>query len=334
MTTTLPTRTLGPFTVGALGLGCMPMTTAYGRGDRSSGLRTVHRALDLGVTLLDTADMYGAGGNERLLGRALRGRRDRAVLATKFGFHTVPVIGLPGRVDGTPRHARRALDASLRRLRTDRIDLWYLHRPDPKVPIEETVAVMAEAVQAGTVRALGLSEASAETLRRAHAVHPIAALQSEWSLFSREIEDGPLQAARELGVTVVPFSPLGRGMLTGTARAQARLPLLDYRRMLGRWRGADLEHNLTLVRQLEGVATGLGATPAQVALAWVLHRGDDVIPIPGTTSPVRLEQNLAAAQLTLPTDVLAVLDRMRARGERQARPYPGDTPPARIGAAT
>ena len=324
---TLPTRTLGPFIVGALGLGCMPMTTAYGRGDRESGLRTLHRALDLGVTLLDTADMYGNGDNERLVGQALRGRRDQAVLATKFGFHTVPVIGLPGRVDGTPRHARRALDASLRRLGTDRIDLWYLHRPDPKVPIEETVNAMAHAVQEGKVRALGLSEASADTIRRAHAVHPISALQSEWSLFSRDLEDGPLQAARELGIGIVPYSPLGRGMLTGTARAQAKLSFMDYRRLLPRWRGADLEHNLGLVRQVEEVAAGLDATPAQVALAWLLGRGDDVVPIPGTTSPVRLEQNLGAAHLGLPADALQVLDGLRARGDRQARPYSGDTPP-------
>jgi len=293
----------------------MGMSSAYGRRDRGAALATIHRALDLGVTLLDTADLYGAGANEVLVGEAIRGRRDEIVLATKFGL-IANRLGLPKGIDASPDRARRCIDDSLRRLGVDHVDLWYLHRVDPKVPVEDTVAAMAEAVQAGKVRALGLSEASAEDIRRAAAVHPIAALQSEWSLFSRELESGPLDAARSVGAGIVAYAPLGRGMLTGAPDATTRLPVADYRRMLPRWRKENLDTNLALVDRVRSHAATLGATPGQVALAWLLARGSDVVPIPGTKRVAYLEENLGSLAVALPSAVVDELDALQASGAR------------------
>jgi aryl-alcohol dehydrogenase-like predicted oxidoreductase len=313
--TRIARRTIGDLDVSALGLGCMGMSMAYGRGDTDGGVATIRRALDLGVNFLDTADIYGRGGNERLVREAVRGRRDEAVLATKFGNLTNS-LGLPRGVDARPERARRCIDEALQRLGTDHVDLWYLHRVDPDVPIEDTVGAMAEAVAEGKARALGLSEASPETIRRAAAVHPIAALQSEWSIFSRDIEDGPLQAAREVGAAIVPYSPLGRGLLTGAERATTKLPLADYRRTLPRWNKENLQANLSMVERVRLVAERLGCTPAQVALAWVLARGGDVVPIPGTKRVTYLEENLGALDVRLDDEALSVLDGITAAGER------------------
>lgn len=327
--TTLPRRRIGALEVGALGLGCMGMSTTYGVPDETEARATIQRALDLGVNLLDTADMYGAGHNETFVGKAIRGRRDEVVLATKFGITSLPVLGLPTRVAAGPDRCRRCVDASLRRLGTDHIDLYYLHRVDPRVAIEETVGAMADLVRAGKVREIGLSEASADNLRRAQAVHPIAALESEWSIFSRDLEDAVLPAARELGVTLVPYSPLGRGMLTGSTAATRKLPLLDYRRSLPRWRGANLSHNLALVDRIRELASGLGATAGQIALAWLLAQGGDVVPIPGTKRRKYLEENVRALEIVLPDDVVAELSRMRAAGERYSSTSPVNAGDAR-----
>ena len=317
MATTERDRKIGGVGVGSLGLGCMGMTLTYGRPDKRLAGETLSRAVELGVVLFDTADMYGAGANERFVGEALRRHRDGLVLATKFGLRSLPLLGLPIGVDGRPEYARRAIDRSLRRLRTDRIDLYYLHRPDPRVPIEESVGAMAELVEAGKVRHLGLSEVSADQLRRAAAVHPIAAVQSEWSIFSRDLEAEVLPAAREIGATIVPYSPLGRGMLTGSARATDKLPLLDYRRSLPRWRAAHLSRNLIVVERLRQIAADLDITPAQLALAWLLAQGPDVVPIPGTTQPRYLEQNLAAVGVELSAQTMAELSSVVASGARQ-----------------
>lgn len=303
--------------MGSLGLGCMGMTLTYGRPDKRAAGETLQRAVDLGVVLFDTADMYGAGANERFVGEALRRHRDQVVLATKFGLKSLPLLGLPIGVDGRPEYARHAIDRSLRRLRTDRIDLYYLHRPDPRVPIEESVGAMAGLVEAGKVRQLGLSEVSADQLRRAATVHPIAAVQSEWSIFSRELEAEVVPAAREIGATIVPYSPLGRGMLTGSARATNKLPLLDYRRSLPRWQSTHLATNLRVVERLRAIAADLGITPAQLALAWLLAQGPDVVPIPGTTQPRYLEQNLAAAGVELGAETMADLSSLAASGARR-----------------
>ncbi|UYM07489.1 aldo/keto reductase [Solicola gregarius] len=267
---TFPTRRIGELEVSALGLGCMGMSFAYGATDRAESLATINRALDAGVRFLDTAEMYGNGHNEELLREVLATRRDDAVVATKFGIRTDPETSMPAGNDGSPENARRAVDGSLSRLGIDTIDLYYLHRVDPDVPIEETVGAMGELVAAGKVRALGLSEASAETLRRASAVHPIAALQSEWSVFSRDIERDVLPTARGLGIALVPYSPLGRGLLTGAAAAYANLADDDFRRTLPRWQAENLDANLALVRRIREIATDLGATASQVALAWLL----------------------------------------------------------------
>lgn len=312
-------RNLGSLRVAPLGLGCMGMSTAYHRADRAEAIATIRHALDVGINLLDTAEMYGRGDNESLVGEALKGRRDEAVVATKFGIRTVPVVGLPRGLDGRPEMVRRSLDGSLRRLGLDHIDLYYLHRVDPLVPVQETVGAMTEAVTAGKVRELGISEATAADLRAAHAVHPLAALQSEWSVFSRQLEDHEVPAARELEIGIVPYSPLGRGMLTGTAEATTKLGLLDYRRLLPRWRKSNLEHNLAQVAVVRELAAGLGATPAQLALAWLLARGEDVVPIPGTSKRHRLDDNVAAAELTVPDEVLEQLNALSAAGDR----YPG-----------
>lgn len=316
----IPTRTVGSLSVGAVGLGCMGMSYAYGPTDRVESLATLHRALDLGVTFLDTADMYASGRNEELLAEVLRGRRDEIVLATKFGI-IVGEDGYPtGDVDGSPEYVRKACEASLGRLGVDHIDLYYQHRADPRVPIEETVGAMAELVTAGLVGQIGLSEPSAATLRRAAAVHPIAAVQSEWSVFSRDIEESVVPAARELGVAIVPYSPLGRGMLTGTL--DGGFAANDFRRTLPRFQGENFDRNVAAVAVVREIADAHGATPGQVALAWLLGQGPlvgtDVVPIPGTKRVRYLEENTAAVDVVLTADERARLDALQPAGERYA----------------
>ena len=284
--------------VSAVGLGCMGMSQSYGEPDEAGGIATIHRALELGVTFLDTADVYGPFTNEELVGRAIRERRDEVFLATKCGF--VPEEGgRPSKVDGSPEHIRAACDASLRRLGVRTIDLYYLHRVDPRTPIEESVRAMAGLVAEGKVRYLGLSEISANTLRRALAVHPITAVQSEYSLWTRDPETGILPACRELGVGFVPFSPLGRGFLSGTVRTLEGLPSDDFRRGVPRFQGENLAANLVLVDRLNDLAREKGCTRAQLALAWVLAQGEEVVPIPGTKRRKYLEENAAAVDVPL-----------------------------------
>ncbi|WP_367040105.1 aldo/keto reductase [Streptomyces sp. Je 1-332] len=304
--TSVPTRRLGALTVSAQGLGCMGMSHAYGASDDAQSIATLHRALDLGVTLLDTSDFYGAGHNEELIGRALAGRREQAVLATKFGFANR--LGEPVEIRGDAAYVRQACDASLRRLGVDHIDLYYLHRVDQNVPIEETVGAMAELVEAGKVRHLELSEASAGTIRRAHAVHPIAALQSEWSLWTRDLEAEIAPVCRELGIGIVPFSPLGRGFLTGRYTSVAGLQEGDMRRSQPRFADGNLERNLPIVTALNKLAEEKGVTAGQLALAWVQHRGDDVVPIPGTRREKYLTENLGALAVELSAEELAAID--------------------------
>lgn len=308
---TTPHRTLGTgpaaLEVSALGLGCMGMSEFYGRADQAEAVATIHRALDLGVTFLDTADMYGPFTNERLVGQAISGRRDAVQLATKFGNERNPDGSWVG-INGRPQYVRRACEASLERLDTDHIDLYYQHRVDPNVPIEETVGAMAELVVAGKVRHLGLSEASAATIRRAHAVHPITALQSEYSLFTRGMEAEIIPTLRELGIGLVPYSPLGRGMLTG-ALATARLDDSDFRAVrYPRFMGQAREANLALVEALVDLAVQKGCTPAQLALAWVLAQGPDIAPIPGTKRVAYLEQNVGALEVELNPQDLAEIE--------------------------
>ncbi|UAK33650.1 aldo/keto reductase [Nocardia asteroides] len=302
----VPTRQLGELAVSAQGLGCMGMSHAYGAADDAQSIATLHHALDLGVTLLDTADFYGAGHNEELIGRAIAGRRDEVVLATKFGFANR--LGEPTRIRGDAAYVRQACDASLRRLGVDHIDLYYLHRVDPQVPIEETVGAMAELVRAGKVRHLGLSEAGGQTIRRAHAVHPIAALQSEWSLWTRDLEAEILPVCRELGIGVVPFSPLGRGFLTGRYNSVEGLAETDVRRSQPRFAEGNLERNLAIVAKLNELAVAKGVTAGQLALAWVQYRGEDVVPIPGTRRQRNLEENLAALTVELSPEDLAAIE--------------------------
>lgn len=306
----METRNIGSqgLVAGAIGLGCMGMTHAYGTGDEIESLATIHRALDCGVTLLDTAEVYGPYTNEELVGRAIRGRRDNVVLATKFGF--VMGSGLSG-LDGSPANAKRAVEGSLRRLAVDVIDLYYLHRKDPAVPIEDTVGAMKELVEAGKVRFLGLSEVGAETIRRAHKVHPISAVQSEYSLWERGIEESILPAMRELGIGLVPFSPLGRGYLTGALQSTSDFVAGDFRRSLPRFDDAHLSANQKLVDAVKAVAARHpDATPARVALAWVLAVAPDAVPIPGTKRRSYLDDNLGAATLRLTADDMAELNRL------------------------
>ncbi|MFE0377670.1 aldo/keto reductase [Streptomyces inhibens] len=305
-TTNIPSRRLGELVVSAQGLGCMGMSHGYGDSDDEQSIATINRALDLGVSLLDTSDFYGVGHNEELIGRAIAGRRDDAVVATKFGFANR--LGEPTAIRGDAAYVRQACEASLRRLGVDHIDLYYQHRVDPDVPIEETVGAMAELVEAGKVRYLGLSEAGAATLRRAHAVHPIAALQSEWSLWTRDLEHEIAPVCRELGIGLVPFSPLGRGFLTGRYTSVEGLSESDVRRSQPRFADGNLEQNLAIVEKLNGIAAEKGVSAGQLALAWVQHRGDDVVPIPGTRRQKYLEENLGALAIELSADELAAID--------------------------
>jgi aryl-alcohol dehydrogenase-like predicted oxidoreductase len=301
----MQTRTLGPLTVSALGLGCMGMSDFYGAGDDDESVATIHRALDLGVTLLDTSDMYGPHTNEELVGRAIADRRDRVVLATKFGIVRDLDDPTKRHLDSSPAYIRSAVEGSLRRLGVDHIDLYYQHRVDPDTPIEETVGAMAELVQEGKVRALGLSEAGPETIRRAHAVHPIAAVQSEYSLWSRDVEDAVIPTLRELGIALVAYSPLGRGFLTGAIKSIDDLDADDYRRFSPRFQGDNFQKNLDLVATIERLAAAKGVTPAQLGLAWVLAQGQDIVPIPGTKRRERLEENVGAVDVSLTDAELA-----------------------------
>ena len=310
---TLPQRTLGttsPLTVSALGLGCMGMSEFYGTGDEATGIATIQRALDLGVSFLDTADMYGPFTNEQLVGKAIAGRREEVQLATKFGNERRP-DGTRVGINGRPEYVRAACDASLQRLGVDHIDLYYQHRVDRTVPIEETVGAMGGLVEAGKVRHLGLSEASAANIRKAHQTHPITALQTEYSLFTRDLEDEILPTIRELGIGLVPYSPLGRGILTGAITSEESLQEGDSRRSayFPRLNGEALQANLRLVDQVRAIAEEKGCTPGQLALAWVLAQGDDVVPIPGTKRVKYLEENAGAADVTLTEDDLARLER-------------------------
>jgi aryl-alcohol dehydrogenase-like predicted oxidoreductase len=307
---------LGDLTVSRIGLGCMGMSGAYSghSTDEAESIRTIHRALDLGVTLLDTAEIYGPYTNEELVGRAIKGRRDEVVVATKFGFLSHTRASGP---DSSPTNIRTAVEGSLRRLGTDHIDLYYQHRVDPQTPIEDTVGTLAELVAEGKIRHIGLSEAWVGTIRRAHAVHPITALQSEYSLWTRDPEDDVLPVLRELGIGFVPYSPLGHGFLTGAIRSTDDLADDDWRKTNPRFTGENFRRNLALVDEVRAIGAEIDATPAQTALAWILTRGDDVAPIPGTRRVIRVEENTAADGIELSADQLERLNSLQpAAGER------------------
>jgi aryl-alcohol dehydrogenase-like predicted oxidoreductase len=311
----------GGLTVSAIGLGCMSMSGTYGKSDDAASIAVIHRALDLGVTFLDSSDMYGWGHNEELLGRALAGRRNGVVVATKFGQVRSP-DGAGNLVDGSAAYVRAACEASLKRLGIDTIDLYYQHRVDPKVPIEETVGAMARLREEGKVRALGLCETDPATLRRAHAVHPIAALQMEYSLLYRQPAEDVLKVCRELGIAFVAYSPIGRSLLAGTVARPEDIPADDRRRQHPRFQGQNLEHNAKLVRRLADMARAKGATPAQLAIAWLLARGRDLVPIPGTKRLERLEENVGAARVRLDADDLRRIDEAMPPGAGAGTRYP------------
>lgn len=320
---TMKTRRLGAqgLECSALGLGCMGMSEFYGPTDEKSSVETIDRAVELGITMFDTADMYGPFRNEELVGRALRGKRDRVIIATKFGNVRDPNDPTKRSISGTPEYVRQACDASLRRLGVETIDLYYQHRVDTHTPIEETVGAMSDLVLAGKVRYLGLSEAASDTIRRAHKVHPISALQSEYSLWSRDPEGGVLDTCRELGIGFVPYSPLGRGFLTGLIKSIDDLAADDFRRASPRFQGTNFQTNLDLVERVEAIARAKGCTPAQLALAWVLAQGDDIVPIPGTRHVNRLEENVGALQVTLSAEDLRRIDAVAPKGAAAGERY-------------